>query len=119
MQELWFLRFACRLMLIDIHIKYREDILNGFQVIEWKQFLRRTKFQGGNNSKSINARVMVFLRSACRLMFIDIYMKSLEDILNRFQVTEWTRFCDGQSSKGNDSKKCKCKSCGSCALHVV
>ena len=37
-------------------------------------------------------------------MLIDIYMKFLEDILNRFQVTEWTRFCDGQSSKENNSK---------------
>ena len=32
MQELWFLRFACRLMLIDIHIKFCQDILNSFQV---------------------------------------------------------------------------------------
>ena len=37
-------------------------------------------------------------------MLIDIYMKFLEDILNRFQATERTRFCDGQSSKGNNSK---------------
>ena len=37
-------------------------------------------------------------------MLIDIYMKFLEDILNRFQVTEWTQFCDRQSSKGNNSK---------------
>ena len=32
MQELWFLRFARRQMLIDIHIKFRVDILNAFQV---------------------------------------------------------------------------------------
>ena len=31
-------------------------------------------------------------------------MKFLEDILNRFQVTEQTRFCDGHSSKGKNSK---------------
>ena len=37
-------------------------------------------------------------------MLIDIYMKFLEDILNRFQVTERTLFCDGQSTKGNNSK---------------
>ena len=30
---------------------------------------------------------------------IDIYMKFIEDHLNRFQVTERTRFCDGQSPK--------------------
>ena len=33
-----------------------------------------------------------FLRSACHLMLIDIYMKFLEDILNRFEVTEQTDF---------------------------
>ena len=38
------------------------------------------------------------------LMLIDIYMKFREDSLNGFQVTEWTRFCDRQSSKGNNSK---------------
>ena len=38
MQELWFLRFARHLMLIDIHIKFREDILNDFQVIEQTLF---------------------------------------------------------------------------------
>ena len=30
MQELWFLRTARRLMLTDIQIKFREDILNDF-----------------------------------------------------------------------------------------
>ena len=33
MQELWFLRFERRLMLIDTHIKFHEDIMNNFQVI--------------------------------------------------------------------------------------
>ena len=50
-----------------------------------------------------------FLRSARRRMLIDIYMKILEDILNRFQVTERTRFCDGQSTKGNNSKSIKAR----------
>ena len=36
-------------------------------------------------------------------MLIDIYMKFL-DFLNRFQVTERSQFCDGQTSKGNNSK---------------
>ena len=50
-----------------------------------------------------------FLRSAGRLMLTDIYMKFLEDSLNRFQVTERTRFCDRQSSKGNNSKRINAK----------
>ena len=33
-QVLWFLRSARLLMLIDIYMKFREDSLNGFQVIE-------------------------------------------------------------------------------------
>ena len=33
------LALALCLMLIDIHIKFREGILNGFQVIEWKRLL--------------------------------------------------------------------------------
>ena len=37
-------------------------------------------------------------------MLTDIYMKFPEEILNCFQVTERTQFCDGQSSKGNNSK---------------
>ena len=32
-QELWFLRSARRLMLIDIYMKFGEDSLNDFQVI--------------------------------------------------------------------------------------
>ena len=50
-----------------------------------------------------------FLRAARRLMLIDIYMNFREDILNRFQVTERTRFCDGRSSKGYNSKSINAK----------
>ena len=59
MQELMFLRFARRLTLIDIHLKCREDILNGFQVIEWTRFFYDRQSFKGNNSKSINAWVIV------------------------------------------------------------
>ena len=45
-----------------------------------------------------------FLHSARRLMLIDIYMKFREYSLSGFQVIERTRFCDGLSSKGNNSK---------------
>ena len=34
MQELWFLRSAPRLLLIDIYMKFREYSLNVFQIIE-------------------------------------------------------------------------------------
>ena len=51
----------------------------------------------GNNSKSINARVMVL--AICRLMLIEIYMKLCEDSLKGFQVIEQTRFCDRVQGK--------------------
>ena len=47
MQELWFLRFARRLMLIDIYmIVFYKESLNGFQVIE------RIRFCDGQSSKA-------------------------------------------------------------------
>ena len=94
MQELWFLCSVHCLMLIDIYMKFREDSLNGFQVIE------RTRFceSKGNNSKSIKARVIV-LRCARHLMLIDMYMKFCEDSLNGFKVIEQTRFCDRVQGK--------------------
>ena len=40
-----------------------------------------------------------FLRSACRLILIDIYIKCREDSLNVLQVTEQIRFCDWVQGK--------------------
>ena len=45
-----------------------------------------------------------FLHSARHLMLIDICIKFREYSLSGFQVIERTRFCDAQSSKGNNSK---------------
>ena len=42
-------------------------------------------------------------------MLIDNYMKFREDSLNNFQVIEQTHFCDGQSTKGNNSKRINAK----------
>ena len=56
-QHLWFLFFACHLMLIDM--KFHEDILNIFQVTEPKQFCDG-QCSKGNNPKNIKARVVIF-----------------------------------------------------------
>ena len=50
---------------------------------------------------------LLFLHSACRLMLVDTCIKFPEYSLSNFQVIERTRFCDGQSSKGNNSKSLK------------
>ena len=34
-QELWFLHSVCRLMLVNICMKFHEDILNCFKIKEW------------------------------------------------------------------------------------
>ena len=80
MQELWCLCSACRLMLIDIYMKFREDSLNGFQVIERTQFCESPR------------EALWFLCSAGHLMLIDIYMMFCEDSLNGFQVIVDTIF---------------------------
>ena len=99
MQELWVLRSARRLRLIDIYMKCREDSLNGFQVIERTRFCdRQRKFQG-KWLKNVYMQELWFLRSARRLMLIDIYMKFRDNSLNGFQVTERTRLRDRQTDK--------------------
>ena len=61
-QELWFLCSACRLIVVNICMKFHEDTLNSFQVTERMRFCLRNGYlqsSKGHNSKSINTRVMV------------------------------------------------------------
>ena len=53
-------------MLTDENMKFREDSLNSLQVIERTPFCDRAK---GNNSRRINARVMVIV--FCTLSNVD------------------------------------------------
>ena len=69
MQELWFLQPACSLMLIDIYMKFREDSFKVFKLQSQYNFVTESK---GNNSKSINARVMVLL--VCTSFNVDGYL---------------------------------------------
>ena len=61
---------------------------------------------------------LLFLHSARRLMLIDIYMKFIENIMNRFQFIVQTLNCVTKF-QGKLLKKCTCKSYGSCTLHIV
>ena len=49
------------------------------------------------------------MRCARRLMLVNICMKFHEDILNSFQVTEQTQFCDGQTDKWKDGQMTQAK----------
>ena len=83
-------------MLVNISMKFHEDILNGLKVRERTQFCHRNCYlqsSKGHNSKNIYPRIMVLAPFARRLMLVNISMKFHEDILNGFQVTERIRFC--------------------------
>ena len=84
--------------MLCISMKFHENILNSFQVIERTQnyHCRNSK---GNNSKKVLTRDMV-------LVFCTLYIstKFHENILNSFQVIEQTQNCQSQISKGNNSK---------------
>ena len=68
-------------MLIDIYMKFREDSLKGFQVIEQTPFCDKVPRE---ITQKVLKQVLWFLRSAHRLMLIDTYMKFREDSLNSF-----------------------------------
>ena len=82
-------------MLIDIYLhevswRYLE------QVSRYRVDMILWQTSKGNNSKSINARVMdlAFSTSSHVDWLYDIYIKFIEDSLNGFQVTERTQLCD-------------------------
>ena len=53
MQELWSLRSASPLVLTDIYMKFREDSLNGFQVIKQTRFCDRQMPGGGGGGEHL------------------------------------------------------------------
>ena len=75
-----------------------------------------------NVQRAITTKVcnpeLLFLRSACRFMVLNICVKFHKNILNGFEVTKRTRVCGKivifQCSKGNNSERMQ-----SCALHFV
>ena len=52
-------------------------------------------------------------------MMLYISMKFHDNILNGFQVIEWTQNYHSLILKGNNSKKCIEKSYDCCGMHVV
>ena len=73
-------------MLVNIYMKFYEDILNGFKVTERTRFcLRNCYLQSskGHDSKSINTRIMVL--AFCTSFNVHLYLyKVHEGSLNGF-----------------------------------
>ena len=90
-QDLRFLYSARRLMMLYISMKFHENILNGFQVIEGTQNYH-CRISKGNNSKNATAFVL-FTSSAHALYFYEISLKCL-------WVIEQTRNYHCRISKG-------------------
>ena len=74
-QELWFLQYACRPMMLYTSMKCHENTLKGFQVIERTQN-DHCQTSKGNNSKNVLTRVMVLvdcsMSSADALYFYEV-----------------------------------------------
>ena len=101
-QELQFLTFALRLMMRYISMKFHENILNGFWVLERIQSYH-CRISKEDNSKSVWTRVTVFLCCA-RCLMSYISMKFHENILNGFRIIERTRNNRCGISNGNNFK---------------
>ena len=67
-QELWFLCFARYLMLVNISMKFHEDILNGFKLQSGHNFVTETAFYKVKRgiTKKIYIQELWFLQSAHR-----------------------------------------------------
>ena len=105
-QELWFLRSARRLMLVNICMKFHEGILNGFWDTERTRPYRKIyyfQFQRAITPKKHNPELR-FLRSARRLMLLYIWVKFHENISNGFWVTERTGFCERRTDGRTDDQ---------------
>ena len=79
-QELQFLCSACQLMLVNICMKFHEDILNGFKLTEWTWFCHRTaKYTLQRDvTKKMHTQELWFLHSVCYLLvliFVWSFMK--------------------------------------------
>ena len=79
-------------MMLHISIKFYENILNSFQVMDRTQ-VYHCQISTGESPK-LYGQELRFLCSARRLMMLYICMKFVENILNGFQVIERTQFCD-------------------------
>ena len=74
-QELWYLCSARHLMMLYISMKFHDNILNGFQVIERTQNYH-SLISKGNNSKNVYTKVLVL-----------VFCMSFDDVLYFFEVS--------------------------------
>ena len=117
MQELCFLCLTRRLNVLYKCMKLRWNTSNGYQVVE------RTRNSIAKNQREITPKYpkaeFWFLCMTRRLNVLYKCMKFRWNIFDGYQVIERTRLCDGQTHEQRRGGLYTCKSCGSCAWHVV
>ena len=101
-QELQFLWSAHHLIILYMSMKFHENILNGFQVIEGTQNFH-CRISIGNNSKNVLTIVTVLVLCTSS-NDVSYFYEVHQNVLNGFRVTEQTRNYHCQISKGNNSK---------------
>ena len=89
-------------MMLYISMKFHENILKGFYVIE-QTLNDYCQISKGNNYKTID-KSFKFLCCARPLIMFYVSMKFHENILKGFQITEQTRNDHCQISKGITTK---------------
>ena len=77
-QELWFLRSACRPVLVNSCMKFHEDILNSCKVIEGHDFLTKT------TTYKVQRGITKNIYPSWALHVVQCWFH--EDILNGFQL---------------------------------
>ena len=101
-------------MLIDICMTFRENSLNGFEVIEWTRL--RHNFVTDKDPREITKKNI----NASRLMLVEICMKFHDASLNGLKVIARTPLRqDFGKVPRKITKKYKCKIYRSCTLQVI
>ena len=98
-QELLFLCSARHLMVLYISMKFHENILNCFQVIEGTKKFQLSNIKGRITPKMYRQELR-FLCSARYLMMLYISMKFHKKILNSFQLVERTQITIVEFQRG-------------------
>ena len=78
-------------MILNICIKFQEDIFNGFHVKHSHDFVKELPI---TNFKGMKLKKCIFKSfDSCTLLVLNIFMKFYEYILDSSKVIERTRFC--------------------------
>ena len=89
-QELWFLSSTRRPIILNICMKFQEDIFNGFHVKHRHDFVTELLLTSSNSKNTYSRVMLVVLCTSSYDAYGNTCMKFYEHILNGFKVVEQT-----------------------------